>query len=196
MLWGAAVCAVVLTGCAAAPEPVVTRLPTDGTATTPTPTATPTGSRTPTPATVVTAPPVASATPSAVPVEEGLLDCGGSSVTLAGSAQTFRITGDCPDLRVEGNGVLVVATSARVGTVIVSGDRMELQFGDVGGVTVQGNDITTLAGGLGSGVVRGDRNRIEASRSIAGVVLAGNDNTVTAPTIGSVDDQGQRNTIG
>lgn len=200
-LWGAAavMAALVLTGCMAAPQPVVTRLPTDDSArSTAEPTATPAATTTPAqttapiPAVTPAAPSVA---PSSDPAAEGALDCGGSTITLAGNTQTFRITGDCPDLRVEGNGVLVQGTGARVGAVTVSGDRIELQLGVIGGVTVQGNDITTLVTSVGTAVVRGDRNRVEASASIGSALVVGNENVVTSPRTGTVDDQGQRNTV-
>lgn len=199
VLWGAAAFAfaVALSGCIAAPQPVVTRLPTDGSASVaPTPSPATTSPVMAAPSPLPTTQPAPTATSSTSPLGDGVTDCGGRSITLAGSTGTFRIAGDCPDVRVEGNGVLLEASSARVGKVVVSGDRIEMRFSDVAGVTVQGNDITTFAVSAGSVVIRGDRNRVDASGSIASVLLAGNDNVVTSPRTGAVDDQGQRNTVG
>lgn len=183
---GAAVltAALALAGCFAAPEPVVVRLPSDGTSSArSTPTVTPLATTTSAPA------------PEPVDPAEGVLDCAGAPVELAGNAQTRVITGDCPLVRVAGTAITVDATSAVVGEVTLSGDRLRLDARSIGDLTVEGNDDTVNAASTGAIVIRGARNTVTAPEGSASIRIAGNDNVVNA-TSGEVVIEGQGNTVG
>ncbi|MFG6401649.1 MULTISPECIES: DUF3060 domain-containing protein [unclassified Microbacterium] len=183
----AALVALALAGCVASPQPVVTRLPTDGPTVSASPTPTPTASPT------VTATVRPTTTPSPL-APEGASDCGGVAATVGGSSQALTITGSCPDLRIEGNAISVDAATAEVGVVTVSGNRITVTIGALTELTVEGNDITVTADQVQSIVVRGDRNVVTATGS-GEVLVAGNDNAITAAPTGTITDEGQRNGI-
>jgi hypothetical protein len=177
--------ALAFAGCGGAPGSTVTRLPSDVATTAP-------ASASPSPSVTTADAPSPSATP--VAPADGTIDCADGEQALAGSSQTFVLAGECPAVRIEGNAVTVDATTAVVGSVTVSGDRIRLDAQAVGDVTVQGNDVTVNAASTQALTVRGDRNTVTAPGGSTRVLLSGNDNVIAAPTSDVVDD-GQRNTV-
>lgn len=174
--------AMLLAGCTASPSPVVTRLPTD--ASRPLPSDTPRAS----------AP--ASANPGPA-VTGGRQGCGGAPVVLTPGSASWMLSGDCPDVRVSGNDLVVDLTAADVDALSIAGDRITASLDDADAVTVAGNDVVITADEIDALVVRGDRNAITATDSIDSVVVQGNDNAVRgADHSGQVSDEGARNTFG
>lgn len=176
-----AVSTTLLAGCGAQPAPIVTRLPTD--AARPIPSESPSASPT--------------AAPSATSGDpRGVQDCAGSPVVLTPGAATFTLGGDCPDVQVLGNDLVVDLTAADVDTLTVAGDRVSATIGDADAVTLQGNDSRITAAEIDVLVVRGDRNAVTAADSIDSVTVQGNDNTVLGVDDDAASsDEGTRNTI-
>lgn len=172
--------AVLLPGCSVlgAAEPRVTRLPTDARAT-PSPSAT-------------AAPGTTAATPA--PPSGDVVECGGGSILItAGSPST--LVGECPEVEVQGSDLTVDTTGATVAIMRVSGDRAGGMLGDVGQLTIAGNDSVLAGSRISSLTIRGDRNAVSASGGFEGVLLQGNDNAV-AGSVGQLSDEGARNTVG
>lgn len=187
----------VLSACAPTPEPVETRLPPGLSASSAPPTA-----AAPSPSIVTVSPaPVTSATPSApaTGADDGVLSCGdGGSQTVSGAEQTFRVTGTCAELAVSGSALTVDASSARIGTLRISGDRARVDATAIDTLVLQGNDgSVTSAGAIGSADVSGDRASITAGGAISSVTARGQDNVVRATGgVGAVTVEGRGNQIG
>ncbi len=186
----ALVSALLVAGCSAVPQPIVTRLPSDDApAASATPSASASSSASGTPTTSARS----SSTPS--PSVEDADDCGGQARTITASDRTIVLTGQCPLVRIEGNAVSVDARGASVGAVSVAGDRIALTAEAIGDTTVDGNDASLEVSSVGALTIRGDRNAVTAPGGGGDVVVSGNDNTVTAP-VSNVTVDGQRNRIG
>jgi hypothetical protein len=186
----ALVSALFVAGCSAVPQPVVTRLPSDGP---PSASGTPSVSASPSASGAPTAAATATSTPSSSADDAD--DCAGRERTISESGRTVVLTGQCPLVRIEGNAVTVDARGASVGAVAVAGDRITLAAGAIGDATVDGNDASLDVASIGALTIRGDRNTVTAPGGGGDLVVAGNDNTVTAP-VSNVTVDGQRNRIG
>ena len=180
----AVLAALLLSGCnVIAEEPRATRLPSDARTDSPVPSA----PSAPSPSVVTPSP----STPS---VTGDALDCGGRPVQVTAGAASVLV-GDCPEIEVQGSGLVLDARDAAVGILRLSGDRIVATAGVVGQVVLAGNDIALTADEISSLTVRGDRNTVAVSGTAAGVLVQGNDNTV-AGDVSQLDDQGARNTVG
>jgi hypothetical protein len=186
----AVICLISLTGCAPVSDPRVTRLPSDGPAALPSASSSPAPSPTapsPTPSTP------SSASESAPPAPDGT-DCDGRPQVLSAGSPALQLTGECPEVQVQGSDLAVDAATARIAILLVQGDRVALTLGTGGQVTVQGNDVELRADEISMLVIRGDRNVVTAE-AVTGVQFQGNDNVVRAP-VSQLDDQGMRNVVG
>lgn len=175
----ATIAALAVGGCALIPGPRVTRVPADA----------------PSPRTSVSVT-AAPGPGSAQPTPPGMgIDCGGRPVVLSAGSPSFTLSGECPDVQVQGPDLAVDLTSASVQSLLVGGDRVTVRAGGIADVTVQGNDTVVSATGIEALVVRGDRNAVISSGGVGSVVVQGNDNTVRGG-VGRMSDEGGRNTIG
>ena len=105
------------------------------------------------------------------------------------------LVGECPEVELQGSDLTIDTTGATVAIMRVSGDRAGGRLGEVGQLTIAGNDTVLAGDRISSLTIRGDRNAVSASGGIEGVLLQGNDNTV-AGTVGQLSDEGARNTVG
>ena len=171
-----ALATVVMAGCAAEPAPRLTARPT----------ATPSAAS-PSASTPAVAPttPTTSAEATAV--------CTDGVLQLSGSAQALRFDGECARVEISGADLDVDLDDARITSVIVRGDRNEVDLDAPDDVTVegQGNDIDAET--VGAATIRGDRNRLDVDDALGSLTISGNDNAVEADTIGAADVQGDRN---
>lgn len=201
---GALLTVLVVTSCAAQPQPVETRLPpgygassAPSAASVPSPsvvTTSPAPDAQPTPAPIVTV----SAAPSS-PGEAGALTCAdGGSQSISGAEQTVRLTGTCGEVTVSGSALTVDASGATIGTLRISGDRARVTAAGIDALVVQGNDGSVgSAGAIGSVELSGDRTTVEAAGAIATVAVRGQDNVVRADGgVGSSTVEGRGNTVG
>lgn len=192
----------LLTGCTvvAAPRPIETRLPPgfDGrSVTSPAPSSTPVMEASIAPTADATPTDDATPTGGASPRADAL-SCGeGGNQAVSGAEQTFRITGTCEEVTIAGSGITVDGSSATVGTLRISGDRIRVQIASGDAVVVQGNDGTvTSAAGIGRVEISGDRTTTEAAAAISSVTLRGQDNVVRSGSgVGSVVVEGSGNSI-
>ncbi len=177
----ALVAAVLLSACAPAPEPRITRLPSDGAGHA---TSAPSATSAP------PAPPAPSPSEGDPTVAE---DCDGRSLLLTSGSPSLAFSGECAEVRVEGSDLVVTGAGASVAVLELAGDRIVLSVGGAGALVITGNDTAITAGDVSQLTIRGDRNEVTAD-SITGLSLQGNDNTVRGA--GSlVDDQGARNRV-
>lgn len=168
-----------LSGCLASP------VPPRETATFTAPARQPSPIRTPTPTPRPTATLLGEAT-----------DCHGEPLTINGSDQRRTVTGTCPALEIDGNGVTVTLVDATVEGVVIRGDRVVVDGGELGSVSIGGQDNRVDAVALGSLEIRGDRNLIDVEGRLGAVAIGGNDNGVTGSTVGEVTVDGDRNQVG
>lgn len=190
VLVGAVTAMLALTGCGIEADPVVTRLPSDGSGHATTAPSTPTSASTPTA-------PAPIATPTANSPVASAGDCGGAPITLTAGSETLALSGDCPDVQVQGSALVVDTSNASVGALSVSGDRIQLNIGAAASLTVLGNDAVVSATTLGTLTLRGDRNAVVVGGALASVGFEGNDNSVRANGgVASVNDAGARNAVG
>lgn len=171
-----AAAALLLAGCTAGPEPALTVLP-ERPSTSATPNPTPTAGIT---------------VPATEPAEAGCVD---GVAQVSGSTQSLAFAGDCDRLEITGNDLTVDLTDATARTVVVRGDRNDVEAGQMGALDIEGNDNEWDGGSLGALALRGDRNDIEVDADLGAVAVAGNDNAIAAGILGAVDDSGQRNLI-
>ncbi|MDD7929777.1 DUF3060 domain-containing protein [Microbacterium thalli] len=136
------------------------------------------------------------ATPSSSPSTGGsdLSMCIAGVVALRGSDIDLSFTGECDRVEIEGAGLDVDLSDARVTTVVVRGDRVEVDLADVNTLEITGQAADIDADVIGSLSVAGDRNAIDGDE-ISAVSVAGNDNRVHADRLGSVEQAGDRNDI-
>lgn len=188
---------IVLSACASSPQPAVTRLPpgfgdaiTASTASPPAPSVIP-AAPSPTPA------PVSSSAAQA-PDRDVVTCAEGESRSISGSEQNVRVEGPCAQLSISGSGMTVDASTARVGSLAVAGDRVSVDAADITTLSVQGNDgLIRSAGAIGSVDLSGDRTRVTAVGSISSVAVRGQENSVTAGGgIGDSMVQGRDNQVG
>lgn len=172
----------VLVACTVlAPQPRLTRLPSDApesqTSLSASPSAVPEG------------------TPLPIPGPEAAGGCDGRPVVLTAGSPTLTISGDCPDVQVQGTDLAIDARAASVQTLLIAGDRVSVRAGGVGTLTIRGNDTVVSAAGIDALVVNGDRNAVVAAGGVDSVVVQGNDNTVRG-SVDRISDQGGRNSVG
>ncbi|MDL5350431.1 hypothetical protein [Microbacterium sp. zg-YB36] len=137
--------------------------------------------------------PSASAAPSAPGAATGG-DCGGEPVTVS-SGSDLDLSGDCPQVTLSGTDIELDLTRATVDELQISGDRHEVDAGDVVTVAISGQDNNLEATSVMSLELTGDRNEIDVRGEIGEVVVNGNDNEVDAGALGDVVDNGDRNFI-
>jgi hypothetical protein len=136
--------------------------------------------------------------PSPSPGEVGAVECGdGAASTVAGADQTFRVTGICTELTIVGTGLTVDASSATIGTLWISGDRISVRFPAAGDVIVEGDDAALIAAaGIERLQIDGDRTTTEATTGIPSVSVRGRDNTVRSGAgVGSAVVAGSGNSV-
>lgn len=201
----AGVLLVALVGCAVSPQPAVTRLPpgmgdagTQPTATVPSPSVVPAS-----PSSASTRP-VSSAPPSSNDTVNGGADGGpvtcaeGESGSISGSEQTVRVEGACAQLTVSGSALTIDAGAARIGSLVIAGDRVRVDAAEITTLSVQGNDGSiSAAGSIGSVDLSGDRTRVIAGGAISSVAVRGQNNTVSAGGgVGERVVEGRDNQVG
>ena len=117
---------------------------------------------------------------------------------MPASETTGRVEGSCATQSVSGSALTVDATAARIGSLVIAGDRVRVDAAEIGTISVQGNDgAISSAGSIGSVDLSGDRTRVTAVGAISSVAVRGQNNTVTAG--GGVGDrlgEGRANQIG
>lgn len=137
----------------------------------------------------------ASSTPSASATVSGDTDCGGQAVTLTTATLSYTLTGDCPSVTVEGDGITV--NGPAVAALEIKGSSNVITLSSVGPVTIGGQDNSVAAQTVDTFAITGDRNRIDSASTVTGGSFAGNENQVHAPSgIGTVTDTGAGNTAG
>ncbi len=128
------------------------------------------------------------------PAPRSTTDCAGQPVLLTQGRSEFRLTGDCPDVRVEGTDIDVFAQD--VGTLLVVGNENEVRANAVSSATLQGRDNDLSARSVGALVILGNSNEAIVLGPIDSVVIDGSRNEVVGRPIGSVVSNGRFNDIG
>lgn len=128
------------------------------------------------------------------PAPRSRTDCAGQPVVLAHARADFWITGDCPDVRVEGRSIDVYAED--IGTLLIVGDDIDVRANAVGSATLQGRGNDLVARSVGELVVLGTSNDVEVRGPIESVVIDGSRNDVSGRPIGTVVSNGRFNDIG
>lgn len=131
-------------------------------------------------------------TPSATPAPIPTPDCIDKVISEPG---TYRVE-DCASLTVSGTGIVV--TAARIGTMTILGDSLQVYAQSIDALDVEGQQNTVqTTDDLGAVLLTGDRNLIASHGGIESVVVNGDDNTVVADggISQNIQDNGQRNTI-
>jgi hypothetical protein len=118
-------------------------------------------------------------------------DCAGQPVVLAHHRSEFRLTGDCPSVRVEGNDMDVLARD--IGTLTVVGRGNEVRASAVTSATLQGRGNEIAARSVGELVIIGNSNDAEVRGPIDSVVVDGSRNDVTGRPLGAVVNNGRFN---
>lgn len=173
----------LLAGCIVLPGPRATVVPTTGPVS---PLPTPTWeTRAPTPAPTVTVDPA--------PAPDAL--CVGGKAVLVGNDVSFAVTGDCAEVTIAGNRIVVKMDGA-ARTVLLQGSNNTVAIGEMGDTRIEGNDNSFVTGSIGSLQIAGDRMRIDADGAIGDVTVNGNDNALTASDYGAIEDNGGRNVFG
>lgn len=134
------------------------------------------------------------ATASAAP-EAGDVSCVDGVLAIRGNDLDVSFAGECDLVRIEGAALDVDLERARIGRVVASGDRLEIDLGSVDSLEVTGQSADVDAVVVGALAVAGDRNTVEADE-IGAVSVSGNDNRVEADRLGAVTQSGDRNAIG
>ena len=176
---------LLLAGCGVGAQPVVTVLPTDGS---------PVATAAPVPSNSVV--PVPGTSVPTATSDSGAIDCGGAPIVLDEGSASLVISGDCPDVQVNGAGLRVDASAAEVAALVLSGNGISVDLARAGRLSVRGNDMTVSAAEVSEFDVEGDRNTLSASGVVGNVSFRGNDNAVRAASVGQVSDAGDRNTVG
>ncbi|MDE0546913.1 hypothetical protein [Microbacterium sp. C7(2022)] len=127
--------------------------------------------------------------------DDEVIECDGRDTTIADSDRDYILRGICPTVSISGNDLDVSVEEAQVGSVIVRGDRNEIEAGDLTALEIEGQSADVEAMSLGSLSIAGDRNDVEIEGILGSVVLNGNDNSIEARELGDVADNGQRNHI-
>lgn len=122
------------------------------------------------------------------------LTCVDGAVAIRGSDADVSFSGECDRVQIEGDGLDVDLEDARIGAVVVRGDRIEVELGSVGSLDVTGQSADIDAETIGALTVAGDRNTVEADE-IGSVTVSGNDNRVEATRLGASEQSGDRNDI-
>jgi hypothetical protein len=123
------------------------------------------------------------------------LDCGGATLIVTTETPSALVTGECPTLRVEGDGIQIDASGATIGTLSLAGDNIAIRTADLTTATLQGNQSTVVSNAIASLTVRGDGNGVTTVGDIDSVEVQGNGNVISAATVGTVDQSGERNEI-
>jgi len=137
------------------------------------------------------APPTPTPTVSATPDDGVLVECEGELVI--DQPGEYAVGGDCEALSVQGQGIEV--RIGDVGTVTINGDDNEIEASAVDLVQISGQSNEITATDVGTLDIRGDRNEAEFSADLGSLVIAGNDNEVGANAIGQTSDSGDRNRV-
>ncbi|WP_396668207.1 hypothetical protein [Microbacterium sp. R86528] len=121
------------------------------------------------------------------------VDCAGAAVTVADSAAEYELRGVCPQITIEGNDLEVELEGAETRAIVMRGDRIDVDAGDVSSVSISGQSNSVDAASLGSLDIAGSRNEVDIDGIVGSVVINGDDNNVDGREIGNVNDSGSRN---
>lgn len=138
------------------------------------------------------APPGATGSMPAAPNESACVD---GVVAIRGADLDVAFAGECALVRIEGDSLDIDLEAARVGDVVASGDRIEIDLGAVDSLQITGQSADVDAAAVGALSIAGDRNIVDADE-IGTVSVSGNDNRVEADRLGAVTQRGDRNAIG
>ena len=87
------------------------------------------------------------------------IECGTDGVVLNEAGATYRLSGDCDSVTIEGQDISVAADA--IGVLDIRGDRNEAEFSaDLGSLVIAGNDNEVGANAIGQTSDSGDRNRV------------------------------------
>jgi hypothetical protein len=110
---------------------------------------------------------------------------------IGGEQFEYALTGDCPDVSVEGSDIDVNLDGVELGSLTVLGDRNEVDdAASPTEVTVRGHDNEIDATDIGDLLLAGDRNEVDASSQIMIVSIEGDDNQVDTDYLGHSSDGG------
>ncbi|MEV8266330.1 hypothetical protein [Microbacterium sp. NPDC076911] len=123
------------------------------------------------------------------------VDCAGSAVTVANSAAGYALHGVCPQVTIEGNDLEVALEEAEVGSIVMRGDRIDIDAGDISSASKSGQSNRVDATSIGSLDIAGSRNEADIDGVLGSVAINGDDNKVHGREIGDVSDSGSRNEI-
>ncbi|MDF2993046.1 MAG: hypothetical protein K0S37_3560 [Microbacterium sp.] len=196
---GVGALAMVLSACAFAPQPTVTRLPPGIVDASPTPVVTATAPSVVPVEPPATSSPAPSATSGGNASDGDLVTCAeGESRSISGSERAVRVEGSCAQLSVSGNALTIDATAASIQTLSIAGDRVRVDAAAITALSVQGNDASvTSAAAIGSIDLSGDRTQVTAVGAIASVAIRGQDNVVRAGGgVGDTTIEGRDNQVG
>jgi hypothetical protein len=137
----------------------------------------------------------ASLSPSPTATVAGTLDCGNAPLTLTAATTSYTLTGTCPSVLVEGEGITVNAPD--VVSLEIRGSTVTVSAGAISTLTISGGSNVIQAQSLGTVTVSGDSNKLTSATDVAGGVINGGSNEVHAPgTIGAITGSGEGNTTG
>jgi hypothetical protein len=143
---------------------------------------------------VATPIPTATASDGETAEPGGATDCAGKPVIVDAVDAEFELHGECPEVTISGT-ELGLDILGSVGTITMTGDRIEVDVADAGTIAIAGQANDVDAANIGTLRIAGDRNEVDVDRGIGSVSVQGDDNEVEAATIGSSDDQGDRNDV-
>jgi hypothetical protein len=104
-----------------------------------------------------------------------IVDCTGRGMTLNQPNTVYRLSGNCGDLTVQGQGIVITMDSAR--SLTISGDRATVTADTLGLLSISGQDSSVTADTVGALTIRGDRNTVR-SDSIGPSSIAGHGDVV------------------
>jgi len=127
------------------------------------------------------------------PAPGAVVDCDSRPVLLNQAGATYRLSGNCGTVTIEGQDITVDLDGAAV--VEIRGDRVSIDADMIGALSLSGQNNSVDADSADSATVAGDRNDLELD-SIGSLTIDGNDNRVdTDQPIGTVADNGSRNLV-
>jgi hypothetical protein len=127
------------------------------------------------------------------PTAGAAFECDARPVLLNGAGASYRLSGECGTVDVEGQDIRVELD--RVGVIEVHGDRVIIDADAIGTLSVSGQSNAVDADSADSVSLRGDRNSLFID-TIGTLTIGGNDNVAkTDEPVGAVTDNGSRNDI-
>lgn len=126
--------------------------------------------------------------PSEAECIDGVLRIGAAEAGL-----TFA--GSCESVFIEGTDLDVDLERADVASIVIRGDRIDLDAGRIASLDIQGQDNEADLEALDVLSVTGDRNDVDVDGPIGSVTIDGNDNEVDTQSVGTISDVGDRNRV-